>query len=100
MNQRCGAAPILVGRICQKKSRRTLGFDRSVKETSGVAALGIGFRKVSEGKQICRKENAGERLSVTRRLGKTMIEAASSSAGDVSDDAVHHLAALFVGVEI
>src|SRR5271170_1413311 len=76
VNQRGGAAPVLVGRICQKKFRCICGFYRSVKETSGVAALGIGFRKVSEGKQICWKENAGERLSVARRLSKTMIEAA------------------------
>ncbi len=74
-------------------------FEASSKPAS-FAGIRIGFRKIGEGKQICRKENAGERLSVARRLRKTMIEAASARAGDVSDDAVHHLAALLVGVEI
>jgi len=62
--------------------------------------LGIGFRKIGERKKIGRKEEAGERLSVARRLRETMIETASACAGNVSDDAVHHLTALLVGVEI
>src|SRR5580704_6066054 len=100
VNQGGGAAPIFVGSICQKKLRRILGFDRSVEETACFSCIRVGLRQIREGKKVSGKENAGERLSVPRGLRKPMVETAAARARDVSNDAVHHLAALLVGVKV
>src|ERR1700722_4546764 len=100
MDQGRGAAPVFVRRVGEKYLRRSMRFARSIEQTGGLAALRIGFRKVAEREQICRKEDAGERLGVPRRLRKAMIEAAPASTSDVSDDSVHHLAALLVCIEV
>src|SRR5580704_7734933 len=100
MDQGRGAAPILVRGIGEKYFRRSMRFVGSIEQTGGLAALGIGFRKIRKREQICRKEDAGEWLGVARRLCKTMIEAAPARTSNVSDDAVHYLAALLVGIEV
>src|SRR3984957_17265724 len=100
MDQGRGAAPVFVRRVGEKYLRRSMRFARSIEQTGGLVPLRIGFRKVAEREQICRKEEAGERLGVPRRLRKAMIEAAPASTSDVSDDSVHHLAALLVCIEV
>src|ERR1700676_445583 len=100
VNQRRGAAPIFVRGVGEEYFRRGVRSVSSVEQTSGLAGLRIGLGKIGERKKIGGKEDAGERLSVARRLRETMIETLSAGTRHGGGDSVLHLPALLVGVEI
>src|SRR6185437_7340874 len=71
-----------------------------VQQTCFLAGIRIFFGHVGKREEVRREEETRHGLRVVRRLSKAMIEAASPSARHMGYDAIQHLPALLVGVEI
>src|ERR1700730_16447940 len=100
MNQRRRASPILIRGVRVENFWNGARFVGRIQQTRCFTCLWIGLRDIREREQIRGIENTRHRLSISRRLRKTMVKASSSRSGHVRDYTIHHLPALFVGVEI
>src|ERR1051325_2531916 len=75
-------------------------FARGIEQACFGISVWIFLRQVCKGEKISREEEARHRLRIARRVSKTMVEASPTRAADMGNYAVHHLAALFVSVEV
>src|SRR5258707_15826731 len=100
MNEGSCASPVFIRRVGVKNLRCGMRFDGCVHQACALIGFWIEFRQVGEGEQVSGKEQARHGLGIARWLRKAMIEAATAGAGYVRDHAVHHLAALLVGIEV
>ena len=99
VDERGGAAPVFVFRIRVEDLRQQVGRSRVREKAVGDTRLGVALRDIGERKDVRGIEEIQVRVAVPGGLCETVIEAAPARSGNLSDDAIEHLAVAFVPVE-
>src|SRR5262245_44481885 len=99
VNERGGAAPILVGSVGEENFGHDVFFCGEIEQSAGFLGHGIFLGQIGERESVGWEVDGRGGLRVARGLSEAVVEAAAAGASHMSQHAVERPAAFLVRVE-